>query len=193
MTRYIALTRLISPLLSLVDEDKLSFSTAADYISILTKQEQTDLISAMDELNVIPVKGQLAKIKESSKAGTLTITVIEDLLSTEHPAAMQVVLKQARLTEYFTGGADGVDCWAAEIVLTMREKNSTLKLHCVLPHEGQSNKWSSSAQEQYHSILNRADSVRRSGYDKSHFSITFFEKWDSFTFPSFLGDPVPCR
>ena len=30
-------------------------------------------------------KGQLAKIKESSKAGMLTITVIEALLSTERP------------------------------------------------------------------------------------------------------------
>ena len=41
----------------------------------------------------------------------------------------------------------------------MREKNYALKLHCVLPHEGQADKWSSSAQERYHSILNRADSV----------------------------------
>lgn len=74
-------------------------------------------------------------------------------------AAQIATLVKTGVTEYFTGGADGVDCWAAEIVLTMREKNSTLKLHCVLPHEGQSDKWSSSAQERYHSILNRADSV----------------------------------
>ena len=38
-------------------------------------------------------------------------------------------LAGAGVTEYFTGGADGVDCWAAEIVLTMREKNPALKLH----------------------------------------------------------------
>ena len=101
VARYIALTKLIPPLLSLVDEDKLSFSTAADYISILTEQEQIDLVSVMDKLDVIPVKGQLAKIKESSKAGMLTITVIEALLSTERPAAVQVVLKQTRLHQYF--------------------------------------------------------------------------------------------
>ena len=40
VTRYIALTRLIPPLLALVDEDKLAVSTAADYISDLAKQEQ---------------------------------------------------------------------------------------------------------------------------------------------------------
>ena len=63
------------------------------------------------------------------------------------------MLARAGVTEYFTGGADGVDCWAAEIVLTMREKNPALKLHCLLPHEGQADRWSDSAQERYHSIL----------------------------------------
>jgi len=101
VTRYIALTRLIPPLLALVDEDKLAVSTAADYISDLAKQEQTDLVSVMDKLNVIPGRGQLAKIKQHSKDDTLTATVIEGLLSAEHPAAVQVVLKQARLHQYF--------------------------------------------------------------------------------------------
>ena len=88
-------------MLTLVDEDKLSFSTAADYISILTEQEQTDLVSVMDKLNVVPVKGQLVKIKQHSKDGTLTITVMENLLSAEHSASVQVVLKQTRLHQYF--------------------------------------------------------------------------------------------
>ena len=101
VTRYIALTRLIPPLLALVDEDKLAVSTAADYISDLAKQEQTDLVSVMDKLNVIPGRGQLAKIKQHSKDDTLTATVIEGLLSAEHPTAVQVVLKQARLHQYF--------------------------------------------------------------------------------------------
>ncbi len=101
VTRYIALTKLIPPLLTLVDEDKLSFSTAADYISVLTEQEQTDLVLVMDKLNVIPGRGQLTKIKQHSKDGTLTISVIESLLSTERPATVQVVLKQTRLHQYF--------------------------------------------------------------------------------------------
>ena len=101
VTRYISLTKLIPPLLALVDEEKLSVSTAADYISVLTEQEQTDLISVMERFDVIPSKGQLAKIKESSKAGTLTIAVMETMFSTEHPASVQVVLKQSRLRQYF--------------------------------------------------------------------------------------------
>ena len=43
--------------------------------------------------------------------------------------------------------------------LSLREKNPALKLRCVLPHEGQADRWSSSARERYHSILKRADSV----------------------------------
>ena len=101
VARYIALTKLIPSLLVLVDEDKLAVSAAADYISVLTVQEQTDLASVMDKLDVIPVKGQLVKIKEQSKAGTLTITVIEAILSEGQPAAVQIVLKQTRLRQYF--------------------------------------------------------------------------------------------
>ena len=63
------------------------------------------------------------------------------------------------ITDFFSGGADGVDCWAALIVLELRKKNPALRLHCVLPHEGQADKWSDSAQERYHSILSQADTV----------------------------------
>jgi len=101
VTRYIALTKLIPPLLALVDVDKLSLSTAADYVSILTEQEQTTLVSVMDKLDVIPTRSQLAKIKEQRKTETLTITVIEAILSEGCPATVQVVLKQTRLRQYF--------------------------------------------------------------------------------------------
>lgn len=69
------------------------------------------------------------------------------------------MLVEAGVTDYFTGGADGVDCCAAEIVLSLRKKNSALKLHCVLPYEGQADKWSDSARKRYYSILKQADSV----------------------------------
>ncbi len=101
VARYIALTKLLPPLLVLVDEDKLAVSTAADYLSDLSEKEQADLVSVMDKLNVIPGRGQLTKIKQHSKDSTLTITVIEALLKAEHPATVQVVLKQTRLHQYF--------------------------------------------------------------------------------------------
>lgn len=69
-------------------------------------------------------------------------------------------LAEAGVTEYYSGGADGTDCWASLIVLTLREKNPALKLHCILPHEGQADSWSDSARERYHSILKQANSVK---------------------------------
>ena len=86
-------------------------------------------------------------------------TAHECVLLKELLAAQIATLVKAGVTEYVTGGADGVDCWVAEIVLGLREKNPALKLHCILPHEGQADRWSDSAQERYHSILKRADSV----------------------------------
>lgn len=58
-----------------------------------------------------------------------------------------MALVEAGITEFFSGGADGVDCWAALIVLELRKKNPALRLHCILPHEGQADRWSSSAQD----------------------------------------------
>ena len=66
-------------------------------------------------------------------------------------------LADAGIMDFYSGGADGVDCWAAMIVLELRKKNPALKLHLVLPHEGQESKWSDPAQDRYHSIL---DSMR---------------------------------
>ena len=78
------------------------------------------------------------------------------------------VLTGVGITDYFSGMAEGTDQFCSQIVLALREKNPTLKLHCVLPHVGQESKWSDSAQERYHSILKQADSVEyvsRSYYD----------------------------
>ena len=70
-----------------------------------------------------------------------------------------IALVEDGVTDFYSGGADGVDCWAALIVLELRKKNPALKLHMILPHEGQADKWSDSAQERYHSILSQADTV----------------------------------
>ena len=69
VTRYIALTKLIPPLLALVDENKMAFTTAADHIACLSQQEQTDLLAVMDKLKVIPAKSQVVQIKNIAKMG----------------------------------------------------------------------------------------------------------------------------
>ena len=62
-------------------------------------------------------------------------------------------------THFLSGMALGVDCWCSQIVLDLRENNPTLKLHCLLPCEGQDAKWPASSQKRYHAILERADSI----------------------------------
>ena len=68
-------------------------------------------------------------------------------------------LVAAGVTDFYSGMADGSDVWLSQIVLDLRKENPALKLHCYLPCEGQADKWSSSAQERYHSILGQANSV----------------------------------
>ncbi len=68
-------------------------------------------------------------------------------------------LAENGVTDFYSGGADGVDCWASLIVLELRKKNPALKLHLILPHEGQADRWREPAQERYHWILEQADSV----------------------------------
>ena len=45
------------------------------------------------------------------------------------------------VTGFISGMALGVDLWAAQTVLNLREKNPLLKLYCALPCEGQEKKW----------------------------------------------------
>ncbi len=55
--------------------------------------------------------------------------------------------------------AEATDTWFSLIVLSLREKNPAIKLHCILPCKEQADKWSASSRDLYHSILDRADSI----------------------------------
>ena len=74
--------------------------------------------------------------------------------------AKQIKLLTAQgITNWLSGMAQGVDLWAAEIVLDLKKKNPALRLRCILPCEGQEDAWPTSEQERYHSILRQADEV----------------------------------
>jgi len=68
-------------------------------------------------------------------------------------------LAERGVTGFLSGMAEGTDLWCAESVLALRGKNPVVKLHCILPCKEQADKWPASSQEQYRSILDRADSV----------------------------------
>ena len=68
-------------------------------------------------------------------------------------------LTEAGITDFFSGMAEGTDQYCAEIILALRQKNPALKLHCILPCEGQDERWTLSARNRYRQILRSADSV----------------------------------
>lgn len=102
VARFISLTKLIPPLLDMVDTGKISVNTAADHLSVFSEQEQNDLLSVIDELKTIPAPGLLAKLKPYSKSGELTRAVIHAILSEEKPApSVKITLKGERIKQYF--------------------------------------------------------------------------------------------
>lgn len=67
------------------------------------------------------------------------------------------VLTEKGVTKFLSGMAQGVDLWAAELVLALREKSVPVSLTCVLPCETQADRWPAVAQARYQSVLRRAD------------------------------------
>ena len=74
-------------------------------------------------------------------------------------AAQISALAERGVTDFLSGMAQGTDLWCAQIVLDLRKKNPALKLHAILPCEGQESKWTASAQALYHSILEQANEI----------------------------------
>ena len=60
---------------------------------------------------------------------------------------------------FITGMARGVDLWAGQIVLRLRQTNPDLRLIAALPYPDCDNRWSSSWRKQYAEVLEAADQV----------------------------------
>ena len=61
---------------------------------------------------------------------------------------------------FISGMARGVDIWAAEIVLRLRESNPAIHLVAASPYRGFESRWSADWQGRYNAILQKADLVR---------------------------------
>jgi len=60
---------------------------------------------------------------------------------------------------FITGMAPGVDIWAAEVVLELKEE-LPLKLIAASPHPGFENRWSMEWQKRYAAIMAKADFIK---------------------------------
>lgn len=59
---------------------------------------------------------------------------------------------------FYSGMALGVDTWAAEAVLALKEKYPFIKLIAAIPFPDQSSSWSEDNKERYNNILEKCDS-----------------------------------
>lgn len=98
--RYIRLTHLIPALLDRVDEKKLGFIPAEDYLHKLTEKEQVMLEMVMAQEQVSPSVDQAQQLKRLSEAGELTEAVLRQIMA-KKAKEKKVVLKETSLGEYF--------------------------------------------------------------------------------------------
>ena len=63
------------------------------------------------------------------------------------------------ITTFISGGALGVDQWAAESVLSYRDIDARIKLIIARPFPSQASKWPKDSQAYYQTLLARADKV----------------------------------
>ena len=87
-------------------------------------------------------------------------------------AALEKEIRQAiadGFNVFITGMARGVDIWAAEIVLRLRDAGEAVRLICACPYQGFERGWKQSWQERYQAILSAADLVRFTGRTSDSF------------------------
>ena len=98
--RYIRLTYLIPELLKMVDEENIAFRPAVE-LSYLTEQEQRDLVETIGYEDATPSQSQAIKMREMSKAGTLTMDAILNIMSQKKPNQKEKISFQTeRLKPY---------------------------------------------------------------------------------------------
>ena len=99
--RYIRLTELSPELLDMVDEKKIAFNPAYE-LSFLKKEEQVDLLDAMDSEQATPSLSQAQRLKKFSQEGHLSIDVMRAIMSEEKKSELdKVTLTSDTLRKYF--------------------------------------------------------------------------------------------
>ena len=99
--RYIRLTELIPEFLDMVDEKKIALSPAVE-LSYLTKEEQINLLDAMDYAQATPSLSQAQRLKKFSKEGNCSLEAMKAIMSEEKKGDLdRVTLKSDVLKKYF--------------------------------------------------------------------------------------------
>ena len=99
--RYIRLTELIPELMDMVDEKKIALNPAYE-LSFLKKEEQVDLLDAMDSEQATPSLSQAQRLKKFSQDGHLSIDVMRAIMGEEKKSDLdRVTFTSDTLRKYF--------------------------------------------------------------------------------------------
>ena len=99
--RFIRLTELIPEILDMVDDKKIAFNPAYE-LSFLKKEEQAQLLDAMDAEQATPSLSQAQRLKKFSLEGNLTKESMLAIMSEEKRSDLdKVTLKNETLRKYF--------------------------------------------------------------------------------------------
>ena len=99
--RYIRLTELIPDLLKMVDEKKIAFNPAYE-LSFLKKEEQVQLLDAMDSEQATPSLSQAQRLKKFSQEGHLSLDVMRAIMGEEKKSDLdRVTFTSDTLRKYF--------------------------------------------------------------------------------------------
>ena len=98
--RYIRLTNLIDPLLTMVDEKQIAM-TAAVELSYLGSKEQAQVMEIIDAEATAPSIAQAIKIHNFSIEGKLSPAVIESIMQEETSPTRKVTISEDKINRYF--------------------------------------------------------------------------------------------
>ena len=99
--RYIRLTELIPELMDMVDEKKIALNPAYE-LSFLKKEEQVDLLDAMDSEQATPSLSQAQRLKKYSQEGHLTLDMMRVNMGEEKKSDLdRVTFTSDTLRKYF--------------------------------------------------------------------------------------------
>ena len=99
--RYIRLTELIPELMDMVDEKKIALNPAYE-LSFLKKDEQVDLLDAMDSEQATPSLSQAQRLKKYRQEGHLTLDMMRVIMGEEKKSDLdRVTFTSDTLRKYF--------------------------------------------------------------------------------------------
>ncbi len=100
ISRYIRLTNLIDPILTMVDNKEIAMNAAVE-LSYLGSKEQSDVLKAIECEETSPSIEQAKKMRRFSEEGRLNPDVTLSIMQEQKPEKLKVTIGEDKLRKYF--------------------------------------------------------------------------------------------